>query len=138
MGVFDSLNAKVVAASDRRSGRSSLANVAIADARMTLTFANGGVLNLPCADLRRVVALRRDVYAGDQVSLLLEFDDGRIVEVPSALPGWSALAEAIDSLAGARRFGEWHADVLAAPPGDAIAVWSREDVDGRPASRETR
>ena len=70
--------------------------------------------------------------------MLLEFDDGRIVEVPSSLPGWSALAEAIDSLAGARRFGEWHADDLAAPLGDAIAVWSREGVDGQPAAREAR
>ena len=122
MGVFDALNARVVAAIDRRSGGSPLAGVAVADGRLLLTFADGRVLDLPQASLRRVVALRRDLYAGDQVSLLIEFDDARIVEVPSSVPGWSALSESIDSLDGSRRFGEWHAEVLTAPMGGAIPV----------------
>jgi hypothetical protein len=46
------------------------------------------------------------------------------------------LAESIDSLDGSRRFGQWHAEVLAAPMGEGIPVWSREGGDGRPAPRE--
>jgi hypothetical protein len=139
MGVFDALNARIVAAIDRRSGRAPLAGVTVADGRLRLTFAGGRVLDLPRTGLRRVVALRRDVYAGDQVSLLLEFEDARIVEVASSVPGWSALAQSIDSLDGSRGFGQWHAEAMAAPMGEAIPVWSREGVDdGRPAPREPR
>jgi len=138
MGVFDALNAKVVAAIDRRSGASTLAGVAVVDERLKLTHADGRVIDLPRAGLRRVVALRRDLYAGDQVSLLLEFDDARIVEVPASVPGWGALSESIGSLDGSRRFGEWHAEALAAPMGVAVPVWSREDVDRTSTSRDPR
>ncbi len=128
MGIFDALNARILAAVDVRSGVSRLACAALANDRLVLTLADGGVQELQWAGLRRVVALRRDLHAGDEVSLLLEFDPAEIVEIPASVPGWTALATSVDSLEGARRFGEWHVEVLAAPMGHGTPVWSREDA----------
>jgi len=125
MGFFTGLNARILAAIDKRSGTTQLVRVAVVDSHIVLTHSDRSLHEVEWSGLTRVVALRRDLYAGDEVSLLLESSGSQFFEVAASCPGWLDLCAAIDLLEGARPFGEWHQQVLSAGVGQAIDVWSR-------------
>jgi len=126
MGLFTALNARIVAAIERRSGSARLTRVAFANDRLMLSYSGGSRREVAWADLMRVVALRRDVYAGDEFTLLLEFRGPQVVEVAASCPGWTDLCTAIDALNGARRSGDWLVRLLSTPVGESIQVWPAE------------
>jgi hypothetical protein len=124
MGLFTRLNARILAAIDKRSGTMRLVRAAIVDNQLVLTQSDGSLQQLNWSALKRVVAVLRDLYAGSQVSLLLEFSDSQVSEVPESCPGWFDLCEAIALLGGAHPFGEWYEQAQRSRAGQAIEVWS--------------
>jgi hypothetical protein len=123
MGLFSTLNARIAAAIQRRAGAAPCTRVSLVQGRLQARRADGTHSEADWHRLARVVALRREQYAGDATSLLLGFDD-QLMEVPSSAEGWTALCEAIAALPGAMPFGEWHARALSAPVGEGVDVWS--------------
>jgi hypothetical protein len=125
MGIFSGLNARIVATVDQRSKTARFVRVAVGDGLFVLTQSDGTTRELDRASLRRVVALRRDIYTGDEISLLLEMSDSQVFEAAASCPGWLDLCAAINLLKDARPFGEWHRQAQAARFGEAIDIWPR-------------
>jgi hypothetical protein len=74
----------------------------------------------------RVLAFQRPTLAGDEISLIFELDDGRVVEVSRDWAGWDALVANLEvHLPGARRYGEWLPDLIRTTPQVTIAVYSK-------------
>jgi hypothetical protein len=131
VSLFSALNARILAALDRRTNETPVAAVAVMDGLLVLTDEKGVRHTVPWRNLQTVAALRRECYAGDEVVLLLAFSGPQLCEVPASCRGWAELCDAVGALPGARPFGEWHARVLGADFGSAEQVWS---ADGTPAA----
>lgn len=123
--LFAALNERILAVIDKRSGTSRLLQAELEDRQLLLKYADGPMRRIAWLRLLRVVAIRRDLYAGDEVSVLLEFADAGLIEVPASCQGWSDICAAFEKLDGAPPFGNWHSEVILAPIGQAINVWSR-------------
>ncbi len=66
---------------------------------------------IPFAEVRKVVAFKRDCYTVDSIRMLLETDAG-VVEIGEEMAGWEAWTAALpERLAGAKRFEEWFFEV---------------------------
>jgi len=126
MGLFKSLNAHILSAIDEHSGTARLERVAFLGDQLEFTFTRKLRLEVAWSALYRIVAFRRELYAGDEVSLLLEFADSQVFEVGTSCPGWAELCAAIAALEGARPYGEWLPRALLAPVGQALDVYSRK------------
>lgn len=66
---------------------------------------------IPFAEVRKVVAFKRDCYTVDSISMLLVTDAG-VVEISEEMSGWEAWTAALpERLSGAKRFEEWFFEV---------------------------
>ena len=124
MGVFQSLNARVLAFLGRRSQSYKIVRVAFVDQKLVVVLSNGHQHISNWVDLKRVIALRRDLYIGDAVSLLLEFSSASVVEIPETCQGWNALCAAIDSLQKPCCLSDWRVRILTLATGQSIGIWS--------------
>lgn len=133
MSLFSALNERILAAIDKRSGTDRLSRVGFEAEDLLLTHAGGSDRRLAWGGLEHAVAIRSQAYAVDEICVLLEFADCGVIEVPASCPGWMDLCAAIEKLDGARPFGQWHAEVISAPVGRAVEVWSRPPRTPLPA-----
>lgn len=131
MGLFSHLNVQLLAALERRSGTTRVMRVSVLGAQLVLVGGDGTQQVWPLAQLQRAVAIRRDSGAGNEVSLVLEWDAARIAELPSSCDGWLELCAAIERLDGAVPFGRWHALAMAASGPEAVDIWQRGSPAGR-------
>lgn len=116
-------NKRILAYIARRSGSLQLDAVTLVGDKLLLRYADGASAQLNCLAVTRALGLLRDLYAGTAVCVLLEFADGRLIEVPESCLGWLTLCEAIDRLPGARPFAEWYPHVQRPESGHALAIW---------------
>lgn len=128
MGLFIWLNARVLAAIDKRSGTAAVRRVRLSGGRIEVDLSDGSRQAWRLADLARVVAIRRDLYAGDEVSLLLDLLGPSVVEVPASSDGWFDLCTQLEQFDGAVPFVQWHAKALLAALGEPMTVWARAEI----------
>lgn len=124
-GIFSRLNQRIIAALDRRAGRTRLRRVSVSPQALTLEYADESQHHLTWDDLRRVVAIRRDVFAGDLLCVLMELSTGGVVEVPATVAGWDDLCTALDQLPRARPTVQWSTEVLSQPTGTPVDILLR-------------
>jgi hypothetical protein len=124
MGFLSTINARIANAMRRRGGEMQWVRVSVVDIRLTAESANGARFEANWKDLQQVVGLRRDLYGGDQASVLLAFNDCLPLEIPSTCEGWIEVCREIEALPGAESFGVWHARLLDMPIGTATEIWS--------------
>jgi len=75
-------------------------------------------------DIRRLQAYKRDAYVGDCLCLAILDAGGRVIEITESSPGWDAAGAAIERhLPGSMSQAEWVLRLIAAGPGEAIAVY---------------
>lgn len=66
---------------------------------------------VPFAEVRKVVAFKRDCNTVDSIRMLLVTEAG-VVEIGEEMAGWDAWTAALpERLAGAKRFEEWFFEV---------------------------
>lgn len=67
--------------------------------------------SIPWAEIRKVVAFKRDCYTVDSIRMLLVTEAG-VAEIGEEMAGWDAWTSALpERLAGAKRFEEWFFEV---------------------------
>jgi hypothetical protein len=73
--------------------------------------------------------LRRDVYAGDLVCVLVETVDGRVMELDESASGWEALLNGLPQwLDGVTPRERWFVELMAMPVGAAaLPIYTRLD-----------
>ena len=75
-------------------------------------------------DVRRVQAYKRDAYVGDCLCLAILDTGGLVIEITEASPGWEAAGDAIERhVPGSMPHAEWGVRLIAAAPGEAVAVY---------------
>ena len=76
------------------------------------------------SDLRRLDAYRRDIYVGDFLCLAILCSSGRVFEINEESPGWKEAGDAIERfLPGSLPHAEWTLRLIAANPGESVAVY---------------
>ena len=64
----------------------------------------------------RLEAFKRDLYAVDQICMVVVLDENKEVEINEEMNGWDSLMRKLPRyLSGCQEFGEWF-DVVAKPP----------------------
>ena len=75
-------------------------------------------------EIRRLQAYKRDAYVGDCLCLAILDAGGRVIEITESAPGWEAAGDAIERhLPGSMAHAEWGVRLIAAAPGETIAVY---------------
>lgn len=123
MGVIDRINDWAL----RRLGRGAeVKEVAVGESGIRLRQ-NGKDVEVSWNDVRRAVAFQRPTLAGDEISLLLELDHERVVELNPRWAGWFVLVSSLDfHLPGARPYVAWLPDLASAGPDRTLTVFSRQ------------
>jgi hypothetical protein len=77
-------------------------------------------------NIQRVVAFQRPTLAGDEITLIFELDDARVMEVNPDWIGWDELVTNLEThLPGARRYVDWLPELLRSTPELTITVFAR-------------
>lgn len=80
-------------------------------------------------DVRRLDAIKRDIYVGDLLCLLILADGGRAFEINEDSPGWKETGDAIERfLPGSLPHAEWTLRLIAANPGEGVAIYPLTDA----------
>jgi hypothetical protein len=75
-------------------------------------------------EVRRLQAYKRDAYVGDCLCLAILGAGGDVIEITESSPGWDAAGDAIERhLPGTMPHAEWILRLIAAAPGESIAVF---------------
>jgi hypothetical protein len=76
------------------------------------------------SDVRRLEAYERDAYVGDRLCLAILGSGNRVLEITEASPGWEAAGDAIERfLPGSMAHAEWMVRLIAATPGQSVAIY---------------
>lgn len=126
--VFRWLNDKILQAIDRRRDASAIVRVRLQGDRLAFEDRLGHRRELGLADIRRVVAVRAEAYAGDETLLLLQAPDDAVIPVAASCDGWNELRDALDRLPGVVPSARWHARLLGAAVGEPLEVWPAPDA----------
>lgn len=87
---------------------------------------------LAWSELRRLDAYKRDIYVGDFLCLAILASSGRVFEINEESPGWKEAGDAIERfLPGSLPRAEWTLRLIAANPGESVAIYLRSDEGGR-------
>lgn len=83
-----------------------------------------GAVTLPWNEVQRLEAFKRDVYVGDVLCLAVLGAGGQVLEISEASPGWQEAGAAIERfLPGSLPQARWMLALIAAPPGQSVAVF---------------
>jgi hypothetical protein len=126
MGLFQRLNALVVARVRERSGEVTALSAAVAGHQLLLTLSNGTKQSIDLQRLGHASAVMHETSAGKEVALLLEFDDPpRLLQIPESCPGWQDICTALDREPRSTPYTTWYPSVLV-NAGDVVVVPPRE------------
>jgi hypothetical protein len=76
------------------------------------------------SDMRRLHVYKRDIYAGNLLCLAILAAEDRVFEINEESPGWSEAGDAIERfLPGSLPHAEWALRLMAAKPGDSLAIY---------------
>jgi hypothetical protein len=122
--VFRWLNTRVLQFIDRRRDAAVMVRVQVQGDDLLFDDRQGGHHRVAMADIRRVVAVRSEAYAGDEAVLLIEGPGHAVLPAAASCAGWPELCMALQrGLPGALPFEQWHTQLLAHPAGHPIDVW---------------
>lgn len=122
MGLFQRLNALVLARVRERSGEVTVLKAVAAERQLVLTLSNGTEQAVDLRRLDRVVAVMHEAYAGKEVALLLALaDPSQLLQIPESCPGWQEVCVALDSVPGSTPYATWYPSVLT-NAGDVIVI----------------
>ena len=75
-------------------------------------------------EIRRLEACKRDAYVGDCLCVAIQLSGDRMVEITESSPGWEAAGDAIERfLPGSLPHAEWMVRLIAATPGQSVAIY---------------
>jgi hypothetical protein len=76
------------------------------------------------SEMRRLEAYKRDAYIGDCLCVAILGSGDRPVEITESSPGWAAAGDAIERfLPGSMPHAEWTVRLIAATPGESVAIY---------------
>lgn len=122
--MFRWLNSKVLRFIDRRRDAAVMVRVRVQGEDLVFDDRHGDSHCVAIGDIRRVVAVRCEAYAGDETTLLIEISGDAVIPVGSSCGGWQEMSEALERrLPGALPLERWHTCLLTAAVGEPIVVW---------------
>lgn len=72
----------------------------------------------------RVDAYKRDIYVADFLAVVILSADGRVLDINEESPGWQEAGQAIERfLPGSLPHAEWQLRLMAATPGETVAIF---------------
>jgi len=107
-----------------RSGELEVAKLNVHGQTMSVESTAGErhAFDLRC--LRRAIALKEDVYAGIQVTLLLKFAGPQsLLRIPESCESWQETCVALETVVNSIPYGMWYAQLLALREGSAIEIY---------------
>lgn len=126
MGLFQRLNALVLARVRERSGEVTVLNAVVMGHQLVLTLSSSTEQSIDLQRLIRATAVMHETYAGKEVALLLKLaDPPRLVQIPESCPGWQDVCAALDSVPRSTPYATWYPSVLAIG-GDVVVVRPQE------------
>lgn len=82
------------------------------------------------SDIRSVHAMKRDIYIGDFLCLMIFTLSGRAFEINEESPGWKQAGNAMEQfLPGALPHAEWTLRLLAANPGTSLTIYPAPEAE---------
>jgi hypothetical protein len=129
MGLFQRLNALVLARVRERSDETAVQRVTVDGHELSLTLSDGKRHVLDLRRLTRALAIRHDVYAGTEIALLLEGSSpSELVQIPESCVGWQETCDALDSLPGSVPYRQWYPRLLANDGESAVNILAAASV----------
>jgi len=123
MGIFSKINKIIITYINNRSEKNTLTKIEVSDKYLLVAYNHNTLVHLPWINLKRVVAIRRDLYAGKEISVLLEFLDSGVVEISESCDGWVDICTFIEKFDGAQQFRTWYLQMIAAPIDSTMTIW---------------
>lgn len=109
------------------SGELEVAKLDVHGQTMSVESAAGERHAFDLRSLRRAIALKEDVYAGIEVSLLLKFVGPQsLLRIPESCESWQETCVALETVASSIPYGMWYARLLDLREESAIEIYNAD------------